>query len=193
MNINKVTPQILEQAKQMGHEAFAAGETGIPAHNKPLNDLMSSLALGIGEGGLEMMKAFINGWHDACDEMLLAAQDELVQITEIKAHGSELGELVDGMTFTSIAQADKVIVGLIKLMGMGFAKTKITVTWADGEEITTDSDYCEGETTRDSWNYMQKTNTSPLPDWLKRLGVTEAKHQARCDEWAEFVATHQLP
>lgn len=76
MNTDKVTPQVLAQAKQIGREAFGNGETGIPAHNQPLNDLMSSLALEIGEGGLEIMKAFINGWHDACDEMMMADEAE---------------------------------------------------------------------------------------------------------------------
>lgn len=118
--------------------------------------------------------------------------DEPVKIVEIKAHGSEL-DMVNGMTFVSIEQADTVIVSLIKALGMGFAKTKITITWADGDTVTTDSDYCENETTRDTLTRMAKYNSSPLPEWLKRMGVTEEKHQARCEEWAKFVATHELP
>lgn len=146
---------------------------------------------------------FVDGGHQAselaffnstelADGVLIEAK-EVATITEIKAHGSELGDWINGKTFSSITQADAVIMGLIKALEMGFAKTKITITWSDGETMTTDSDYCEGETTRDSLNYLHKKYNAPLEEWLKRMGISEEKHQQNCQEWAEFVATHEMP
>ncbi len=67
---SKVTKEIINKAKLLGNIAFANGEGQVPAKSKELNSLMSSLHLKIGEGGIEIMQAFIAGWHEACDAFL---------------------------------------------------------------------------------------------------------------------------
>ena len=90
------------------------------------------------------------------------------QITSIKAHGSEL-QVVNGMTFKSLTQADTVIFALIESFDYGFAKTKLDIEWSDGKQITIDCDYCENEGAIDYFNGQHKFFNKPYDQRYKFL------------------------
>lgn len=112
------------------------------------------------------------------------------QIISVKAHGSELGNLVDGMIFTSLKQADLVIFMMIKVHDMGFAKTKLTVTWEDGEQITLDDDFAEGEGALNWFKYQNRFYAGNRPSWLTNKTDEQFKEQA--EEWKAFIAEHEI-
>lgn len=65
-----------------------------------------------------------------------------IQIKQITAHSSELGDIVNGMTFKTVAQADAVIFALIAADNAGHAKTKLDVEFEDGHIEQFDCDFC---------------------------------------------------
>lgn len=67
----KISKEISEKAFALGVNQFKSGGSAVPAYCQELNDWMTELNLGIGQGGLEIMKSFQNGWHRACDEHIL--------------------------------------------------------------------------------------------------------------------------
>lgn len=62
MNIIQVK---IEQARKIGRKAYENGEGQTPAYNLELMELVNGLK--VGEGGIEIMNAFLNAWHKACD------------------------------------------------------------------------------------------------------------------------------
>ena len=77
-----------------------------------------------------------------------------IHIKQITAHGSELGDLINGRTFHTVAGADAEIFGLIRRIDRGFAKTKLTVEFEDGQKEYFDCDYNEGEGLADAIAYI---------------------------------------
>ena len=67
-NTEKVTPQILDQAKAIGRKAYQNDTGLIPAQNSKLMDLIESLHLEIGGGALEIMTAFTDEIRRLTDE-----------------------------------------------------------------------------------------------------------------------------
>ena len=67
MKTNKITPEVLAEAKSIGQTAFLDGIGQAPYQCAKLLTLIDKLGLNIGQGGVEVMKAYVSGWHEACD------------------------------------------------------------------------------------------------------------------------------
>ena len=58
----KITPDVLESARWMGAVAHARGGARAPAQNQEMMEFYASLNLNIGDGGDEILGAFLEGW-----------------------------------------------------------------------------------------------------------------------------------
>jgi len=60
--------EMIEQAKVLGRKAFENGDSQIPAQSKALMKLIEDFKVKPGENGCDILSAFYNEWHAACDE-----------------------------------------------------------------------------------------------------------------------------
>ncbi len=56
----------LTKYSQMGKESYKNGEGQIPRQCKKLMNAISGLP--VGGGSIEIMNAWLDGWHQACDK-----------------------------------------------------------------------------------------------------------------------------
>jgi hypothetical protein len=58
---------LIEQASKLGRKAFEDGLGQAPMHNPEFIKLMDGFAVG---EGVPLCKAYLDAWHQACDESL---------------------------------------------------------------------------------------------------------------------------
>lgn len=105
---------------------------------------------------------------------------------------SELGPVADQIRTDSIAKYDSKIFGLVDILEMGFAKTKVTVEFEDGETATFDCDFnltCK-DGLADSIKYVGSAYWEEMMVVVARMRKDENYVAARKAEIAEFNAKY---
>ena len=108
-----------------------------------------------------------------------------IKVKHVILYGSEAfnGE----QTVTSIFEADRVIQRYVSVGNMGFAKTKLSIVFEDGETVEASSDYnvsLEESVGNMIYTYHKLVQTNKMPKWYAIYG------DKAVEKWAGFCTEH---
>ena len=93
----------------------------------------------------------------------------------------------------SIFEADKFIKLQIDIQDLGFAKTRLTVHFEDGETANFDCDYSEGESLVDLLhNYHWIFRNDEMPKWYSAFPNPKERWEKYKMEWFNLIGTHDF-
>ena len=61
----RITDELIQTSYQLGEAAFNNGIKSAPYLDKKMMDIFADLKLEVGEGGDDLMKAWLKGWTEA--------------------------------------------------------------------------------------------------------------------------------